>query len=144
MIAGYVATWVAMLVEVFSGLPSPISVIPVLFIFAPGSAAVLAVVGQMHMDLGDSVDTNTASWESLVMQAFSYGAGMLKQYCVCVCVRVCDWVRLQYLFEAQQKKSLHTVHILNLYRFICLVLVSLSGRHLPCARNLEAVFERKV
>jgi hypothetical protein len=76
LISAYVATWIAMLVEVVSGLPSPISVIPVLFIFAPGSSAVLAIIGAMHEDLGDTVGTNKASWDDLTMQAFSYGVGI--------------------------------------------------------------------
>ena len=65
VLSAYAATWVAMIVEIVSGLPSPISVIPVLFIFAPGSAAVLSMVGKMHLALGDLVSTNTNSWEDL-------------------------------------------------------------------------------
>ena len=76
ILSAYAATWIAMLVEVLSGLPSPISVIPVLFIFAPGSSAVLAIVGQMHSDLGDTIRTNKASWDDLATQAFSYGVGI--------------------------------------------------------------------
>ena len=76
LLSAYFATWIAMLFEAVSGLPSPICVIPVLFIFAPGSSAVLAIVGQMHASLGDTVGTNTAGWDSLAMQAFSYGVGI--------------------------------------------------------------------
>ena len=76
ILSAYAATWVAMVVEVLSGLPSPISVIPVLFIFAPGSAAVLSTVGTMHRVLGDNINTNTSSWEDLTKAAFTYGVGI--------------------------------------------------------------------
>lgn len=76
ILSAYAATWVAMVVEVLSGLPSPISVIPVLFIFAPGSAAVLSTVGAMHLSLGDIINTNTSSWEDITIAAFTYGVGI--------------------------------------------------------------------
>ena len=76
LLSAYAATWVALFVEVISGLPSPISVIPVLFIFAPGSSSVLAAIGGMHRDAGDLVRTNTASWDNLAFTAFTFGAGI--------------------------------------------------------------------
>lgn len=36
VLAAFAATWVAMVVEITQGLPSAVSIIPVLFIFAPG------------------------------------------------------------------------------------------------------------
>jgi len=42
LLAAFAATFVAMGVEVLQGLPSAVSIIPVLFIFAPGSMAVLS------------------------------------------------------------------------------------------------------
>lgn len=65
LLSAYAATWVALLVEVISGLPSAISVIPVLFIFAAGSSAVFAVIGGMHIEAGDKFRTNTASSDTL-------------------------------------------------------------------------------
>ena len=76
LLSSYAATWVALLVEVISGLPSPISVIPVLFIFAPGSSAVLAVIGGMHRNTGDLIGTNSTSWDNLAFTAFTFGAGI--------------------------------------------------------------------
>jgi len=76
VLSAYAATWVAMLVESVSGLPSPISVIPVLFIFAPGSSAVMAAIGGMHERAGDLIKTNTASWDELALFAFTYGVGI--------------------------------------------------------------------
>lgn len=75
-IAAFFATWVAMVVEIVQGLPSAISIIPVLFIFAPGSSSVLSVVGVMHRAAGDLASTNNDSWTSLSMDAFSYGIGI--------------------------------------------------------------------
>ena len=57
-------------------LPSPISVIPVLFIFAPGSSAVMSIIGDMHKNAGDVIKINTASWDQLALAAFTYGAGI--------------------------------------------------------------------
>mmetsp|Transcript_22216 Transcript_22216/g.52264 ORF Transcript_22216/g.52264 Transcript_22216/m.52264 type:complete len:481 (-) Transcript_22216:1243-2685(-) len=76
VLAAFCATWVAMLVEIVQGLPSAISIIPVLFIFAPGSSAVLSVIGVMHRDVGDDAGSNEDSWTSLSMNAFSYGIGI--------------------------------------------------------------------
>lgn len=76
LLSAYAATWVALLVEVISGLPSAISVIPVLFIFAPGSSAVLAVIGGMHIGAGDKFRTNTASSDALAWAAFTFGVGI--------------------------------------------------------------------
>ena len=42
--------------EIVQGLPCAISIIPVLFIFAPGSSSVLSVIGVMHREAGD-IDT---------------------------------------------------------------------------------------
>jgi len=70
------ATTTAMIVELVQGLPAPISVIPVLFIFAPGSSAVLAVLGSTHIADGDEQGTNTDGWTELVLSAFSYGVGI--------------------------------------------------------------------
>jgi len=38
VLAAFASTWVAMVVEIVQGLPSAISIIPVLFIFAPGKS----------------------------------------------------------------------------------------------------------
>ena len=65
-----------MIVEIVQGLPSAISIIPVLFIFAPGSSSVLSVIGVMHRRFGDTLRTNESSWTSLSMDAFSYGIGI--------------------------------------------------------------------
>jgi uncharacterized membrane protein YjjP (DUF1212 family) len=54
MLSAFFATWVAMVVELVQGLPSAISIIPVLFIFAPGSSAVLSVLGVVHRSAGDT------------------------------------------------------------------------------------------
>lgn len=76
VLAAFAATWVAMIVEIVQGLPCAISIIPVLFIFAPGSSSVLSVIGVMHRKAGDRYNTNEDSWTSLSMDAFSYGIGI--------------------------------------------------------------------
>jgi len=76
VLAAFAATWTAMIVEIVQGLPSAISIIPVLFIFAPGSSSVLSVIGVMHRRFGDTLRTNESSWTSLSMDAFSYGIGI--------------------------------------------------------------------
>lgn len=73
-VAAFIATHVAMCGEYFSGQPSSTSYIPMLLIFAPGSGAVLACIGQFHMMEGDVTGTNTNDlWRVLVQQALSYG-----------------------------------------------------------------------
>eukprot|EP00966_Prymnesium_polylepis_P317947 7344652-Prymnesium_polylepis.1 len=76
-IAAFVAGSGAQLVEyVHEGsLPATISVIPVLFIFAPGSGAVLSLMGQLHRDAGDMASGSSLLWESLALQGVTYMVG---------------------------------------------------------------------
>ena len=76
-IAAFVAGSGAQLVEyVHEGsLPATISVIPVLFIFAPGSGAVLSLMGQLHRDAGDMASGSSLLWESLALQGVTYMIG---------------------------------------------------------------------
>jgi len=78
ILASFAATTLAMAVEYLSDLPSAISVIPVLFIFAPGSAAVMACIARFRFDAGAMRDTVNQQnlWEAITSQAVTYMLGI--------------------------------------------------------------------
>ena len=71
-IAAFAATSTAMLNELLTGLPSAVSVIPVLFIFAPGSAAVLTGIASISADAGGKEVNSKTLWGSIVVESVSY------------------------------------------------------------------------
>ena len=76
VIAAFVATSVAMGVEYMTELPSAVSVIPVLFIFAPGSSAVLSAIGRIREGAGASFVNRNTLWEDIAIAAVTYMIGI--------------------------------------------------------------------
>lgn len=74
-VAATAATTVAMLGQQLSGVPEAISIIPAIFIFAPGSRAVLACIGAFQTAAGNtgSVTNQDDMWKVLVQQSLSFG-----------------------------------------------------------------------
>ena len=54
VITSFVLASTGMFVEFYTGLSNVVCIVPALFVFAPGSAALLACVGSFHRDAGDT------------------------------------------------------------------------------------------
>jgi len=68
-----------------TGLSSFICIVPALYIFAPGSPAMLALIGQLHRAAGEASYSSTSAyaanvatlWETITMAAVTYMLGVL-------------------------------------------------------------------
>ena len=68
-----------------TGLSSFICVVPALYMFAPGSPAMLALIGQLHRAAGEASYSSTSAyaanvatlWETITMAAVTYMLGVL-------------------------------------------------------------------
>ncbi len=85
VLTAFVTASAAELVEFHTGLSSVVCIVPALFIFAPGSAAMLALMGQLHRAAGEASYSSTSAyaanvatlWESITMNAVTYMLGVL-------------------------------------------------------------------
>ena len=70
-----VAGTLAVMLELFNGCPSCISVIPVVLILAPGSGAIKISLGDMQQ-LNGVADLSIGIWDDLVLESVSYAVGL--------------------------------------------------------------------
>jgi uncharacterized membrane protein YjjB (DUF3815 family) len=68
VLVAFVAGSVASTHELVSGTPAFVSLIPIVLILAPGSEAVLATMGAIHRDTGDTHANPAKLWETLVLE----------------------------------------------------------------------------
>ena len=79
IIVSFVTASAGNAVEFYTGLSSVVCVVPALFVFAPGSAAMMACIGSFHRDAGETfLGANVSTlWESITMTAVTYMLGVL-------------------------------------------------------------------
>ena len=71
-----VAGSLGVLLELFSGYPSCISIIPVVLILAPGSSSVRISLGDMQYSGGVVVNLSMGIWDDLVLMSISFALGL--------------------------------------------------------------------